>query len=52
MEHYHKNGNVQSIMLEINRALYLKQPTNAKSENYAEIKKVIGAYIRMLKGSL
>lgn len=52
MEHYHKNGNVQSIMLEINRALYLKQPTNARSENYAEIKKVTGAYIRMLKGSL
>ncbi len=41
LEHYQKNKNVQTIMLEINRALYLKEPTNEKSINYLEIKKVV-----------
>jgi len=30
LEHYNKNKNVQTIMLEINRALYLNEPTNEK----------------------
>lgn len=49
LEHYHKNENVQTIMLEINRALYLKEPTNEKSERYTEIKDVVSKFIRVTK---
>jgi N-formylglutamate deformylase len=52
MEYYQKNKNVQTIMLEINRALYLKEPTNEKSGRYAEIKKVVGEYLGSIKNSI
>lgn len=52
LEHYQKNKNVQSIMLEINRALYLNEPTNEKSENYLKIKKIVGEYIDLIRNSL
>ncbi len=52
MEHYQKNKNVQSIMLEINRAIYLKDTTNEKSPKYFETKKVVSEYIRTIKNSL
>lgn len=51
-EHYRKNNNVQTIMLEINRALYLNEPSNEKSGSYSEIKRVTGEYIKTLKNSL
>jgi hypothetical protein len=35
-------------MLEINRALYLKEPGNEKSEGYLEIKRVVGEFIRVI----
>ena len=52
LEHYNKNSNVQTIMLEINRALYLKEPSNDKSENYSEIKKITAEFIEMMKNNL
>ncbi len=52
LEHYHKNKNVHTIMLEINRGLYLIEPTNEKSQGYGEIKRVTGEFIKMLKNSL
>ena len=39
-------------MLEINRALYLNEPTNQKSETYNEIKQITSEYIRAIKDSL
>ncbi|MEI6697365.1 MAG: N-formylglutamate amidohydrolase [Bacteroidota bacterium] len=51
-EHYNKNKSVQTIMLEINRALYLKEQTNEKSERYLEIKKVTADFIKTIKNSL
>ena len=39
-------------MLEINRGLYLKEPTNEKTEKYAEIKKVTAEFIKTIKSSL
>jgi hypothetical protein len=36
-------------MLEINRKLYLKEPTNEKSERYQEIKKVIQDYLNLIR---
>lgn len=52
LEHYNKNRNVQTVMLEINRALYLNEPTNEKSERYLEIKKITGKFMEMTKNSL
>jgi N-formylglutamate amidohydrolase len=52
MEYYKKNKNVESIMLEINRKLYLKKGTNEKSENYRETKKVVQEYIKLIKSEL
>lgn len=51
-EHYHKNKNVQSIMLEINRALYMKVTTTEKSDKYSEIKKIAGDFIKTIKNSM
>lgn len=52
MEYYQKNKNVESIMLEINRKLYLKEGTNEKSENYEKTKKIVQEYIELLKSEL
>ena len=52
LAYYNNNKNVESIMLEINRGLYLKEPTNEKTEKYAEIKKVTAEFIKIIKSSL
>jgi len=52
LEHYQKNKNVQTIMLEINRALYLKEPGNEKSEGYLEIKKVVKDFMEIINNTL
>lgn len=49
LNHYNKTKNVQSIMLEINRALYLKEPTNEISTNYNVTKKIIAEYLQLIK---
>lgn len=48
LEYYMKDKNVQSLMLEVNRRLYLKNETNQKTSNYQPIKVVVGEYIEML----
>jgi N-formylglutamate deformylase len=52
LEYYHKNKNVQTVMLEINRALYLNEPSNEKSERYLEIKRITGEFIKTIENSL
>jgi len=52
LEYYYKDKNVQTIMLEINRNLYLNEPTNEKSKRYHEIKKITSEFIKELKNSL
>ena len=49
LNHYQKTKNVSSIMLEINRALYLNEPGNQKSSNYLAIKETINEYLNVLK---
>lgn len=49
MEYYKKNKNVYSIMLEVNRKLYLNEPTNEKSVEFEKIKKVIEGFFNNLK---
>lgn len=52
LEHYHKTKNVHSIMLEINRALYLEEPTNNKSNQYLEIKQITNEFLNMIRNAL
>lgn len=47
-EHYLKNKNVQTIMLEINRKLYLEESTNKKSTNYSKIKRVAKEFLKAI----
>ena len=49
MKYYKKNKNVYSIMLEVNRKLYLNEPTNEKSVEFEKIKKVIEGFLINLK---
>jgi N-formylglutamate deformylase len=49
MEFYQKNNKVQSIMLEINRKLYLNEPSNEKSIGYPAIKQVIQEFLEIIR---
>jgi N-formylglutamate deformylase len=49
LEHYGKNEKVHTIMLEINRSLYLKEPSNEKSERYSEIKTITQDFLKTIK---
>ena len=49
LHHYQKTKNVSSIMLEINRALYLNEPGNQKSNNYIKTKQTVTEYLKILK---
>jgi N-formylglutamate amidohydrolase len=49
MEYYQKDPRVTSIMLEVNRRMYLNEPTNEKSMNYQKTKEVVQDYIKILK---
>lgn len=49
LEYYNKNKKVQSIMLEINRRLYLNEPSNEKSIRYPEIKRLVQEYLDTIR---
>ena len=49
IEHYKKNENVQSIMIEVNRKLYLEDNSNIKSENYLAVKQLIQDYLEEIR---
>lgn len=49
LEYYQKNKHVSSIMLEINRALYLQEPSNEKSATFTKTKQVVQEYIQTIK---
>ena len=49
MKYYQKEFKVTSIMLEVNRRLYLNEPTNEKSINYNITKEVVQGYLTMLR---
>lgn len=52
LEYYQKNRNVQSIMLEVNRRLYLKTGSSEHSADYEKTKVVIGDFMDLLKSFL
>jgi N-formylglutamate amidohydrolase len=49
LEHYQKNKKVNSIMLELNRELYLNETSNEKSERFNEIKQITTDYLKSIK---
>jgi len=49
MEYYQKDKRVKSIMLEINRALYLEGDTNNKSSDYSKTKEVVQGFLTFLR---
>lgn len=49
LKYYQKTKSVESIMLEINRALYLEEPSNKKSKNYTNIKNLVKEYLEKIK---
>lgn len=49
MEYYQKDKRVTSIMLEVNRGLYLKANTNEKSQSYDKTKEIVQGYMKFLK---
>ncbi len=49
MKYYQKEKRVSSIMLEINRKLYLNEPTNEKSKDYNKTKEVVQGFINLIR---
>lgn len=49
MDYYQKDKNVQSIMLEINRKLYLQEPSNEKSIQYQKIKQIVQEFLQIIR---
>ncbi len=49
VKYYQKDARVSSIMLELNRKLYLKDHSNIKSDNFQEIHNLVGEFISWLK---
>jgi N-formylglutamate amidohydrolase len=49
IEHYQKNKGVEAIMLEVNRRMYLNEPTNEKSENFETTKSVLQGFLDGLR---
>ena len=49
LTHYKKNKNVQSIMLGVNRSLYLNENANSRSKQYLKTKAIIQEYLKLLQ---
>jgi len=49
MSYYQKDKNVKSIMLEINRGLYLNGMSNEKSIQYREIKQIVQEFLGVIR---
>ncbi len=49
MDYYKKNKNVYSIMLEVNRKLYLNEPKNEKSLEFEKTMKIVQRFIEILR---
>ncbi len=52
LAHYKKNKNVQSIMLEVNRALYMNENTNSRSNRVPSNKRYYSRIFKIIKRDL
>jgi N-formylglutamate deformylase len=48
LKYFQKNKHLQTVMLEINRRLYLKERTNIKTNNYYQVKETVREFINYL----
>lgn len=48
MKYYQKNKNIQTIMLEVNRKLYLRENSNEPSETYEQTRGVVQDFIELI----
>jgi len=46
---YRKDPTVKSIMVEVNRSLYVEEATGKKSENFSKIRKIVGEFVEILQ---
>ena len=49
LEHFQRNNTVKSVMLEINRKLYMNENSIKKSVNYNNIKELINYLLELIK---
>ena len=49
MDYYQKNKNVHSIMLEVNRKLYLNEPTNEKLITFEKTKEIVQGFLEVIR---
>lgn len=49
IKYYQKDKRVNSIMLEINRKLYLEEPTNKKSKTYNTTREIVLEYLDLIR---
>ncbi|WP_163322657.1 N-formylglutamate amidohydrolase [Draconibacterium mangrovi] len=49
MRWYNKNNRVQSLMLEVNRRLYLKTGTNEKSSNFKQVQRLVQEFLEVMR---
>jgi N-formylglutamate amidohydrolase len=47
--HYHSDNRVQSLMIEVNRSLYMEEETGGKTSTYAEIQQVISDLLGLIR---
>ena len=52
LEYYKKNPKVNSIMLEVNRKMYLKDNSNIKSDNYNYTKDLVWEYLDLIRNTI
>ena len=52
LTHYKKNKNVTSIMLEVNRSLYLNENSHSRSKHYQKTKEIVQDYLKLLKNKM
>ena len=51
IEYYQKDKRVKSIMLEVNRDLYLEGDTKNKSNDYNKTKEVVQGFLAFLRNN-
>ena len=51
LEYYRNDNRVKSIMVEVNRKLYLRDGGNEQSDEYQKTRKAVQEYIRMLRST-
>jgi len=49
LEYYHKDRRIISVMIEVNRRLYMEESTGRKSGNYEDLKEFLGTLVEVTR---